>query len=121
MATLILAGTSAPFGCQRLAGVIGRKRFLYDLWGDAVNVQLRKHAAPVRSLRRMPAAFAATIDACLEPIRLIGPPSQTSRRSSGHSPRMCSAWRCVRSAFGFWAATANYSATLRSSRARRAA
>jgi hypothetical protein len=67
VATLILAGTSAPFGCQRLAGVIGRKRFLYDLWGDGVNVQLRKHAAPVRSLRRMPAAFASTIDACLEP------------------------------------------------------
>jgi serine/threonine protein kinase len=35
--------------------------------GAGQDVQLRKHAEPARSLRRMPAALAATIDACLEP------------------------------------------------------
>src|ERR671936_3192398 len=66
VATLILAGTSAPFGCQRL-----------DIWGLGMvlyesatghrpsrrarpDVQLRKHAAPVRSLRRMPATLRSS-------------------------------------------------------------
>jgi serine/threonine protein kinase len=35
--------------------------------GARQEVQLRKRAEPVRSLRRMPAVLAETIDACLEP------------------------------------------------------
>ena len=33
-----------------VAGVIGRKRFLYDLWGDAVNVadRMQTHGTPGR-------------------------------------------------------------------------
>ena len=33
-----------------MAGVIGRKRFLYDLWGDAVNTasRMESHGAPGR-------------------------------------------------------------------------
>jgi class 3 adenylate cyclase len=33
-----------------VAGVIGRKRFLYDLWGDAVNVadRMQTHGSPGR-------------------------------------------------------------------------
>jgi adenylate cyclase len=33
-----------------VAGVIGRKRFLYDLWGDAVNIadRMQSHGTPGR-------------------------------------------------------------------------
>ena len=33
-----------------MAGVIGRKRFLYDLWGDAVNIadRMQTHGTPGR-------------------------------------------------------------------------
>jgi class 3 adenylate cyclase len=37
-----------------VAGVIGRKRFLYDLWGDAVNIASRMQSGGRRARSRSP-------------------------------------------------------------------
>ena len=53
MATMGMRGLELRIGINSgpvVAGVIGRKRFLYDLWGDAVNVadRMQTHGTPGR-------------------------------------------------------------------------
>ncbi|HKB28571.1 MAG TPA: adenylate/guanylate cyclase domain-containing protein, partial [Candidatus Limnocylindrales bacterium] len=45
-----------------VAGVIGRKRFLYDLWGDAVNIASRMESAGTPGRIQITAATRALLD-----------------------------------------------------------
>jgi adenylate cyclase len=55
------------------AGVAGKSKFTYDIWGDAVNVAARMAGAGERAKWMFPRAHTITVKSFFEATALAGP------------------------------------------------